>query len=160
MPAEIRLRRGRAARSFPQKPPIVSLEDARAANPNIIMAQYRKTGTLPGVSHQIPLYGDFTGPEDLQRQLDNVGAAFDRYDMFPASVREASDHSPIRFLEMWDDPEQRVLLQDAGLVIEDPTLQPLDDPTPEPSPTTPETASPSPEPSANPPTPPKPASEA
>ena len=113
---------------FPKSKSPVQIEEARQADGNVLLAQYRKHGTLPTVTTHNPLYGDFTGPGDLQAQIERVQDAHERFREFPASVRTAADNDPVRFLEMFDDPEQRAMLQDAGLQILDTppdTMNPL-----------------------------------
>ena len=97
----------------------VSLEDARASDANILMAQYRRNGTLPRVNAARPLYGNFTGPTDLAQQIEFVEAARERFEQLPASVRTSCDNDPVEFLRMFDDPDERVVLEEAGLLISD-----------------------------------------
>lgn len=104
----------------------VSVDEARAADVNNLMAQYRKHGTMPAVSLHNPLYGDFSGPQDLQSQLEAVQAAYDVFNELPASVRTAADNDPVRFLEMFDNPDERVMLEDAGLQVFDTPLSKTD----------------------------------
>lgn len=100
-------------------------DDAAGVNINTLVAQYRKNGTMPQVNLRNPLYGDFTGPQDLHRAMEHVQAAQDRFAELPADVRSAADNDPVKFLELFEDPAQRALLEEAGLII---------NPTPEPSP--------------------------
>lgn len=118
------------ARKFTQ-PSDTNQGDGHHVDANKLLAQYRKNGTLPNVSVHQPLYGDFTGPQDLHRQIENAQAAFERFSELPASVRTLADNSPVRFIEMFDDPEQRAMLQDAGLGILD---EPPETQDPNPSP--------------------------
>lgn len=108
----------RFARTFTQ-PSETNQGDGHHVDANKLLAQYRKNGTLPNVHVHRPLYGDFTGPQDLHRQIEAAGAAFDRFAELPASVRTLADNSPVRFLEMFDNPEERAMLQEAGLGILD-----------------------------------------
>lgn len=103
--------------TYYKEPNRISLEEAKAADANVIMAQYRRNGTLPVVHNRIPLYGDFTGPQDLHTALERSQEALERFQELPASVRLSCDNDPVRFLEMFDDPDERVMLEDAGLVI-------------------------------------------
>lgn len=93
-------------------------DDLAGADINKIVAQYRKNGTLPRVNPSKPLYGDFTGPSDLQAQLEAVQDAHDRFMELPADVRSAADNSPVRFLEMFDNEAERDLLTSAGLIVD------------------------------------------
>lgn len=100
----------------------ISLEDAAASDPNVLLAQYRRNGTLPAVQMRQPLHGDFTGPTDLQDQMEAVDAAWDRFNALPADVRTACENSPVRFLAMIEDPDQRAVLESAGLQVSDTPL--------------------------------------
>ena len=82
-----------------------------------LVAQYRKTGTFPRMTVNDGLYGDFSGPQDLQDQFLAVQAAQDRFNDLPSSVRKLADHSPVRLLEMIEDPETLNDLMDAGLIL-------------------------------------------
>lgn len=104
---------------FPDARNPVSLEDARASDANVVMAQYRRNGTMPRVNVQRPLWGDFSGPQDLMQQIERVEAARDRFRELPADVRRVSDHDPVRFLEMFEDQGGRAQLEQAGLLISD-----------------------------------------
>ena len=115
---KFKTRTGRHARRMDGENKI-SVEDARASNSNVLMAQYIRSGTLPRVPEKNPLYGNFTAPADLASQLEAVATAQDTFSQLPASVRDASGYDMVRFLEMVEDPQQRALLQEAGLVIPD-----------------------------------------
>lgn len=95
-------------------------DGAAASDVNTLMAQYARNGTLPRVTARQPLYGDFTGPQDLHSQREAVFAAQERYELLPAAVRDASSNDAVRFLEMLEDPQSLQVLLDAGL---DPSLE-------------------------------------
>lgn len=130
-----------------------SSADAKGANINTIVAQYKKHGTLPAVHRSNPLYGDFTFPEDIHEMREAVYAAEDRFSNLPASVRTLCENDWVIFLDLFADPVQRSRLVEAGLQILDPTTQTT--PTlPEPPPEEP--SNPPAEPVTSPPTDPAP----
>lgn len=109
-----------------------NLDQSKGANPddapgtdiNKIVAQYRRNGTMPAVAQLRPLYGDFTGPADLHNAQIQIQLAEDRFRELPADIRTAADNDPVRFLEMFENPDQRALLESAGLIISPPTPLP------------------------------------
>lgn len=112
-------------------------DDAPGTDINSIVAQYRRNGTLPAVPQNNPLYGDFTGPQDLHDAQIQIQRAQERFAELPSDIRTAADNDEVRFLEMFGDPEQLPLLENAGLVV----IKPDPNPTPTPS-ETPDTPSP------------------
>lgn len=125
--------------------------DAAGADINTIVAQFRKTGTMPRVNLRNPLYGDFTFPDDIHSMFEAVAQAHDRFMQLPADVRTAADNEEEIFLEMWKTDEGRKKLEDAGLKINNPPIpnnSPPQPPDPEPTPTN----DPVPTPTTDPPT--------
>ena len=121
---------------------VVNPDDAKRLDANVLMAQYRTHGTLPSVRAHQPLYGDFTSDTlDLQRATEMVQQAEDRFAELPASVRTAAENNPVKFLQMFDDPDQRDMLLEAGLKLHDENGLPIT-PTPK---TPPSELSPPPE---------------
>ncbi len=116
-----------------------------AVDVNLIVNQWRNTGTAPHVNHNAPYYGDVSVAGELQDSLNHVMEAQHAFDDLPSGVRSACDNNPVQFLEMLNDDESREELLDAGLRIEE---APTPDPDPEPTPPTPE-----PDPEPTPPTP-------
>lgn len=104
--------------------------DAPGLEINAIVAQYRKHGTLPKVTLNNPLYGDFTFPEDIHSVREAVEKAEDRFDNLPASVRSAAENDWVTFLEMIQNDEQKQVLIDAGLEIVENTPPIPDENTP------------------------------
>lgn len=92
-------------------------DDAKGTNLNTLVAQYRKNGTMPNVYVQQPLApSDLVEPRSLHEAIEQSQAAFDRFNELPADVRTAAENDPVRFLEMFNDPTQRDLLESAGLI--------------------------------------------
>ncbi len=95
--------------------------DAQATDINVIIAQYKRHGTLPMVPNNSPLYGDFTFPEDIHAMREAVEGAEDRFDNLPSEIRILCDYDWVKFIEKFDDPTGRQALIDAGLEIGEPT---------------------------------------
>lgn len=108
-------------------------DDEPGTNINSLFAQYRRTGTMPSVPLQNPLYGDFTHPQDLHQALEQIDRSNDTFNALPSDVRTLADNDPVKFLAMCEDPDQRALLESAGLTFTTTT----EEPTPT-SPTTPD----------------------
>lgn len=114
-------------------------DDRKGCDINVIVGQYKRHGTLPAVQLKNPLYGDFTASTDLMDQREQMHLAEDRFAELPAQVRTAAENDWVKFLQMFDDPSQRGLLENAGLVIASddqagptPPGVPSPDPAPEP----------------------------
>ena len=92
-------------------------DDARGADINTLVAQYRKSGTVPNIAQREPYYTLDLDPRDLVAAYELVATADERFRDLPADVRKAADHDPARLLEMVQDDSQRDLLESAGLVL-------------------------------------------
>ena len=97
---------------------LTNQSDAAGTDINVLVAQYKKNGTLPNVYVGDPLWGDFTSPDDLQSCYERWTAAVDKFNELPAKVREASENDPVQFLRMFDDPNGREHLINHGLVVD------------------------------------------
>jgi len=82
---------------------------------NRMVAQYRRTGVFP-VAQRAGEFLDVVGTGDLHLMLRTVQAAGDAFMQLPAKVRSAFDNDPVRLVQAFDDPGQRDLLQELGLV--------------------------------------------
>lgn len=111
-------------------------DDREGADINAIVGQYRRSGTLPAVQLQNPLFGDFTFSNDLMDQREAMEKAEDRFAELPAAVRTAAENDYVKFLAMFEDPTQLEFLKEQGLVVVDPAL-PTPDPAPAPPPADP-----------------------
>lgn len=86
---------------------------------NVIVEKHRRTGLITHVNNRTPLYGDFSKATDLQSAIERVHAAEDSFDALPSGVRAAAENSPVRFLEMLDNPAEVELLEKAGLTLDE-----------------------------------------
>lgn len=84
-----------------------------------IVARYRKTGELPHVKAHNPLYGDFTFTGDLHDIREAIENAEDNFMDLPSKIRTLADNDWVTFLEMFHDPTQQKILEEAGLQITD-----------------------------------------
>lgn len=66
---------------------------------NHIIAQYTKTGQLPGLVKDNPQYGDFASVPDFQAAMDIVVQAQETFDALPAQVRAECGNNPEVFLD-------------------------------------------------------------
>lgn len=116
--------------------------DGPSADINSIIAQFKKTGTMPSVPRRNPLYGDFTFGDDIHEVREAIFEAEDRFSELPSAVRAAAQNDWGQFLKMFNDPEQQKILEEAGLKITDtpipnnsppPTSEPINDETPTPT---------------------------
>lgn len=122
-PAFVPPRKSTRERAVPRQ--ALSLDQAGGANPadaptmsmKSIMAQYRATGTVPALRKLNPLYGDFTGSQDLQDQMNRVQDAQEIFDGLPSAVRKLCNNNPAELLDLVEDEEGRVKLHDAGLEL-------------------------------------------
>lgn len=103
-------------------------------NINTIIAQYQATGSMTSVNHSAPLYGDVSEATDLADAFNKAAIARASFDELPSLVRAAALNDPIEFLAMANDPDGRLLLQDAGLSFSDePTRSPFPSEPPAPA---------------------------
>lgn len=123
-------------------------EDSAFTNINRTVAQFREHGTLPQVPNLNPLYGDFTFPEDIHSVREAVQRADDRFMALPSDVRNVAGNDWVQFLTMFNDPQGRQTLVEAGLQMvdpittqtpTDPTSPPTTNPDTPPAPTNPQT---------------------
>lgn len=119
--------------------------DRAGADINTIVAQYRKSGTLPRVARTNPLYADFTFGTDMHETREAFYEAEQRFQALPADVRTLCDNDPLEFIERFADSTKLQEMVDAGLQVEGLT------PTPTPPPPIPEPATPPDVPPSSPP---------
>lgn len=109
---------------------------ARDTDIKVIIDRYRKTGTLPYVPPRPPMYGDFSGAQNLHAAMNLVRSAEANFMRLPASVRAAARNNPAIYLEMMADEGGRAALEAAGLKVEN-TAPAQPTPPVEPAPETP-----------------------
>jgi phage internal scaffolding protein len=83
---------------------------------NKIMAKYRKTGVLPHLNPAQPQYVDTTVMVDYQSALQTVADAQEAFMALPAAVRRHYNNDPAAFLAALDDPSQRKVFEENGLL--------------------------------------------
>lgn len=104
-----------------------------STNINTIVERHRVSGEAPPFNNETPLYGDFSNATDLHSSMNRVSAAEDSFATLKATIRDASDNSPVRFLEMLETQQGKDTLHKAGLDLGPeftPTPPALPDPKP------------------------------
>ncbi|WNK14757.1 MAG: internal scaffolding protein [Microvirus sp.] len=99
-----------------------------AADINLIVKTYGRTGAFANVNPIEPRYQDNTGVVDLVDAYQLVREAQDQFDSLPAEVRALADNNPIRFAEMLTDEGAVAALKAVGLPIKEkpaPTVESL-----------------------------------
>jgi len=86
---------------------------------NNIMKKYRRTGVLPTLIKENPMWGDFSNPVDFQEAQNIVIKAVEQFQSLPAHVRERFNNSPEKFLEFTHKKENREEMGRLGLLKED-----------------------------------------
>ena len=94
-----------------------NVDDARGTDINTLVAQYRKTGTVPNVAQRDPYFSMDLDPRDLTAAYELVATADARFEDLPAAVRKLCDHRPENLLTMLQDPDKSADLEAAGLTI-------------------------------------------
>lgn len=82
---------------------------------NIIIKKHAATGNISHLNPQTPLYADCTTVRDLQSAIELVEEAADNFATLPSAVRAACQNDPVQFVRMWDHPDGREQLAQAGL---------------------------------------------
>lgn len=94
---------------------------------NKIMARYAKTGHLPGLIQENPIYGDFSDTPTYMEAVQLVDRAETAFMALPAEVRAECGNEPAVFLERVTDAEWRKKHKDAlgdSVVNQTPPSQP------------------------------------
>lgn len=86
---------------------------------NNIMAKYRRTGVLPTLIKENPMWGDFSNPVDFQEAQNIVIKAVEQFQNLPAHVRERFNNDPQKFLEFTHKKENKEEMGRLGLLKED-----------------------------------------
>lgn len=91
-------------------------EDAEAADINVLMARYERTGVLPLGDGSAGQYIDLTSlPLDYREALDMVSAAGAAFAALPAAVRKEFDNDPAKFVDFASDPKNIDRMREFGL---------------------------------------------
>lgn len=88
-------------------------------NINNIMKRFQKTGILPDMIKENPVYGDFSEPLDYQEALNIVIAAEHQFMGLNAEIRERFGNDPKKFLEFCHNPENADEMEKLGLLSEE-----------------------------------------
>lgn len=86
---------------------------------NHIMAKYTKTGVLPRLIKENPLWGDFSNPVDFQEAQNIVIKATEQFAALPSHIRERFANDPAKFLAFTSDKNNKEEMGRLGLLKED-----------------------------------------
>lgn len=88
------------------EPSLTRQEYADECDINKLMAQYEKTGLLPGnMNLNPPRYLDVSDVPDLPTALNMLNEATSAFMSLPATVRRDFDNDPVKFIQFAENPE-------------------------------------------------------
>lgn len=93
----------------------VKQQFAEEMNINNIMRKYNRTGILPDLIKQNPVYADFSNVPDYQESLNRVILAQEQFMALPADVRKRFGNDPEQFLNFAQDPSHVEEMIEMGL---------------------------------------------
>lgn len=82
---------------------------------NLIMKRFEKTGVLPDLIKQNPVYGDFSSVPDFQSALEIVRKAETQFAALDPQIRSRFDNSAEAFLAFATDPANAAEMVKMGL---------------------------------------------
>jgi len=85
---------------------------------NHLLARYNKTGQLPGLIKENPMYGDFSNPLDFQEAQNLIIHANSQFNALSARTRDRFANDPQKFLEFATNPSNREEMAKLGLLNE------------------------------------------
>lgn len=92
---------------------------AAATDINRMVERYQRSGVIPPVSIETPLYGDFSDVPTYLDALNAVREAEANFMRLPAKIRARVENDPVRFMEFVTDPENADELVELGLATRD-----------------------------------------
>jgi len=92
-------------------------------NVNNIIRKYARTGAIEHIKYIEPTYLDTSGA-DLKTAMDRVIAIQQKFDKIPAKVRKHFDNDPVKFLNFYNDPNNKDEANKIGLTRSDWLTQP------------------------------------
>lgn len=99
------------------EPTLTTQADAASADINNIVKQFGVTGSLP-YGGATPFYDDVSEfPTDYHSALNFVMEAQETFLEYPADIRARFDNDPGLFLNSFNDPSKRELLEELGFVL-------------------------------------------
>lgn len=86
---------------------------------NILMSRYSYNDLLAHTAQFQGQYGDFTCIPDFQSACNAIAAANEMFMTLPANIRNHFENDPGQFLAFVDNPDNKVAMQDMGLLPKD-----------------------------------------
>lgn len=87
----------------------------RECDINYILKKYDKTGLITNVSKFEAQYGDIPAIT-YKEAMDLVTGAQRQFDILPSNIRKRFDHDPAKFLEFFENSENRKEAIELGLI--------------------------------------------
>jgi len=94
-------------------------EFAKECDINHIMAKFDKTGRLPALIKQNPIYGDFTTLPSYMEAQQIIINANNQFDALSRELKGKFNGRPEEFLAYVNDPANKAELQKEGLLPKD-----------------------------------------
>lgn len=85
---------------------------------NKIMHRYQKTGRLPELIKENPVYGDFSTAGDYQQSLETIKRAEEQFNALPSTIRSKFNNNPAEFLSFCENKNNTPELIKMGLAID------------------------------------------
>lgn len=98
------------------KPTRTKASHAAECDVNNIIKRYPNPALIPPLSTAIARYMDTVGVSDYQASLNAVMAAEQSFMALPSAIRRLCDNDPARFLVFVQDPKNRDVLVEHGLI--------------------------------------------
>nr|QJB19904.1 MAG: internal scaffolding protein [Microvirus sp.] len=99
------------------EPKITDQSAKRQCDINVIMANYAKTGLLPISNNREPRYIDNSTIPSLEAAFNIVNAASEAFNSLPANIRKLMDNDPSNLEFFVQNPDNRTLLEQHGMLI-------------------------------------------
>lgn len=91
---------------------------------NLMLKKYAQTGEINQAQNITPVYGDFTDITDFQTAHNTVIAARETFMQLPAKIRSEFDNDPAKYCKFIEDPKNREMAKQLGM------LKPTEAPNP------------------------------
>lgn len=90
---------------------------------NTLIERFGLSGEMPQLQ-QLPSYDDYSGIFDYQTAMNAVVAAQRQFQSLPATTRSRFNNDPQKFVEYFDDEDNRAEAEKMGLIQKRPPAEP------------------------------------
>lgn len=91
---------------------------------NTIVRRFGLTGELPS-NVRVPQYADFEETFDFMSSMNVIREAEEAFMAMPANVRDRFGNDPVRFVDFFNDPDNRPEAEKLGIVTRRPVADPI-----------------------------------